>query len=89
MDKDQLVKLKQDIVTELTKLIDDGMTPEERFRTYFSVSEALGDPVTMKKAYEAAMDIEDSTIKSSSLMDLLDLVSSYENITFEDEHDNN
>lgn len=83
MEDTFLDNLKEDIVKELDPImVDSTLTPEERFGFYLSIASSTRQESAFKSAFEAAKQIEDASVKASSLMDLLDLISEVQDLEY-------
>ncbi|MCU0667008.1 MAG: hypothetical protein MUF85_00090 [Patescibacteria group bacterium] len=93
MGNDDLKNLKKEIIDEIIPHLDGEMTPEDRFKSYFGVAEALGNTDIIKKAFDAAKQIEDKVTRTEAMRDLLELVSIIEESQYQDDteltNDNN
>lgn len=82
MDNDYLDSLKDNIIKELDPImVDDSLSPEERFGYYLTIASSTQRQDALEKAFTAAKLIEDSSQKAEALMNLLDLVSELQELT--------
>lgn len=76
MNKEELNKLRTKIIDALEPIMmDESLSPEDKFEYYLTIGEATGQIEAINKALDFANKIEDKTMKANSLMSLLDLVS--------------
>jgi len=69
---DELIAIKQQVLANLTPIIDHiDQTPEEKFNTTMMMIQASDNPSLIKKAYDAANQIEDEKIKAQALLDIV------------------
>ncbi len=69
---DDLVTIRQQVITELFPLIDQlDQPPDERYRTLMMMIQATDNQQLIKAAYEAAHNITDIKTKAQALLDII------------------
>jgi hypothetical protein len=69
---DDLLKIKQDALQELTPLVGHlDQTPEEKFRTTMMMIQAADDQSLLQSAYDAAKQISDEKARAQALLDVI------------------
>lgn len=67
-----LIDIKQKALSQLSPLVGHlEQTPEEQFKTTMMMIQASDDQSLVKKAYEAAQNIEDEKIRAQALLDIV------------------
>jgi hypothetical protein len=71
-ETDDLSKIKQDALQDLTPLVKHlEQTPEEKFRTTMMMIQATDDQSLIQSAYDAAKQISDEKVRAQALLDIV------------------
>lgn len=69
---DDLATIKNQALQSLTPLVDKlEQTPEEKFKTTMMLIQASDNAGLIKRAYEAANQIEDEAVRAQALIDVI------------------
>ena len=82
MSGDQLLHIKQEAMQKLEGLVDHiDVSPEEKFKTTMMMVQANDNPDLLGKAYEAAQDIMDDKVRADALLDVINEVNYFTQMT--------
>lgn len=77
---DDLAAIKSQALQNLTPLVDKlDQTPEEKFKTTMMLIQASDNASLIKRAYEAASQIADETVRAQALIDVINEINYFTN----------